>query len=325
MPHAGLLITFATADSAADSVSAWVTTILRELARTQAAGFLWDLVVWIALGALGGMTLAILAGVMFFRLGWYDLRIRFARGLRWTVFFVTTLLAGFFFGLIGLWHGTVRGSERVLTHSQLATDVFPEIANTIADGMAWVQVQATSPGDTNQNEWPAQVAAFRADQWELDAPKFFQQLDRLTEEVITNNLVRLEQSALERAPQLQGGLGEKLLHQTLHGLGRPLITKQASSKLKHWGANQVYYAIREKLIPEAALAGNPETIKRSEISPFLVREGIVPGALNAIRAIARSQQIPLVIIGLLVIFLPPAGFRLAQRRFSKTPPPAGTL
>jgi hypothetical protein len=272
---------------------------------------------------LVGILFAILACVIFSRLGWYDLRIRFARGLRWTAFFLTTVLAGFFFALIGSWHGAIRGSERVLTQSQLGTVVFPEIANTIADGMAWVQVQATSPGATNDTAWPAQLESFRTDQWELDAPQFFRHLDNLTEEVITNSLVRLEQSALERAPQLKGGLGEKLLHQTLHGLGRPLITRQATSKLKRWGANQVYYAIREKLTPEAALAGNPETIKRSEISRFLIREGLVPGILNPIRTVARSQQIPLLIIGLLVIFVPPACFRLAQSRFGKTslPPP----
>ena len=322
MPLAGLPTTFASMDSATpDSVSNWVAGILHELARTQAAGFLWDLVVWTSLGALVGALLAILACVIFSRLGWYDLRIRFARGLRWTVFLLTTVLAGFFFATIGLWQGAVRGSERVLTQSQLNTVIFPEIANTIADGMAWVQVQANSPGGTNDTEWPARLESFRADQWELDASQFFRQLDSLTEEVVTNSLVRLEQSALERAPQLKGGIGEKLLHQTLHGLGRPLITKQATSKLKHWGANQVYYAIREKLTPEAALAGNSETIKRSEISRFLIREGLVPGILNPIRTVARSQQIPLLIIGLLVIFLPPVCFRLAQSRFGKASPP----
>jgi hypothetical protein len=314
---------FAATDPAAatDSATTWVTLILRELARTQATGFILDLVKWTLLGAVLGVILAIIACVFFSRLGWYDLRMRFARGLRWTTFGLTVVLAGFFFGTVGMWQGAVRGSERVLTQSQLTTEVFPEIANALADGMAWVQVQATLTDQTNRTELDAQLEAFRTEQWELHPSRFLQELDTLTEDVITNSLARLEQSTLARTPQLKGGLGEKLLHQLIHGLGRPLITKQATSKLNRWGASQVYYAIREKLTPEAALAGNPETIKRSEISRFLIRDGIVPGIMNPIRTIARSQQIPLLAIGVLVMVLPPTCIRLARKHLTKTPTP----
>lgn len=306
---------------ATENQAGWVATILRELGRSQTSGFLLDLGVWTLLGAALGAALAIIACVIFSRLGWYELRWRFARGVRWTTFTAQVLLATIFFSLVGFWSGAVRGSERVLRHSQLATEVFPEIAAAVADGMAWVQAQATLTDQTNRTELDAHLTAFRAEQWELHAPRFFQELDTLTEDVITNSLARLEQSTLEHAPQLKGGLGEKILHQILHGLGRPLITRETSSRLNRWGANQVYYAIREKLTPEAARAGNPETIKRSEISRFLIREGLVPGILNPIRTVARSQQIPLLIIGLLVIFVPPACFRLARKHFNKTPAP----
>lgn len=322
MTASGLLPLFAATDpTTSDSAATWVVLVLRELTRTQASGFLLELVKWTLLGASAGVLLATLGCFIFSRLGWYDLRARYARGLRWTIFALTIVLAGFFFGTAGLWQGAVRGSERVLTQSQLTTGVFPEIANALADGMAWVQLQATLSGETNRTELDAKLEAFRAGQWELHAPQFLQQLDALTEAVITNSLAKLEQSTLARAPQLKGGLGEKLLHQFLHGLGRPLITKQASSRLQSWGANQVYYALREKLTPEAALAGNPESITRSELSRFLIRDGIGPGILNPIHFIARSQQFPLLGISLLIIVLPPICLRLARNRFNRTPAP----
>jgi hypothetical protein len=123
-------------------------------------------------------------------------------------------------------NGALNGSERVLSNSQLATEVFPWIADTIADGMAWVQIHEATVGNTNTAEIAARLEEFRAGKVELHAAQFLRQLDELKEATITNNIVRLEQSALETAPVLKGGLGEKLLHQFLSGLGRLFVEKK---------------------------------------------------------------------------------------------------
>ena len=324
----GFLATTAT-PLATETQTSWVATILRELGRSQTSGFLLDIGGWTLLGATLGAALALITCIAFSRLGWYDLRWRFARGLRWTTFTAQVLLGAIFFGLAGFWQGAIYGTERVLTQSQLATSVFPEIGNTIADGMAWIQLRATSNRATNDSALTAELEEFRAGKWELHATRFLQELDDFHEATVTNFVAQLEQSALERAPQLKGGLGEQLLHGLLSGLGRRLVEHKLTGELKNYGADRVYKTIRTQLSAEAAKAGAPETISRPEISAFLVRDGIVPGILQPVRFTARAQQLPLLLLGLLVLCAPPICFRLAQKRLAQSnptvPPPPPLL
>src|SRR5262245_55294944 len=175
-----LPILFATADasSAGNAQSSWVVKVLLEFGRSQVTGFVLDALKWTLIGALVGVFLAVLACITFSRLGWYDLQWRFARGLRWSIFTLTVLLSAVLFGLAGVWSGAIAGTERVLLKSQLATDVFPKVGEAIADGMAWVQIRATSGNNTNQ-EVSLRLDEFRAGKWELHAGQFLQQLDDL--------------------------------------------------------------------------------------------------------------------------------------------------
>jgi len=303
----------ATASATAESQADWVALILREFSRSQATGFFLDVAKGAVLGAAVGVVMALLACWFFSRLGWYDLRIRFARGLRWTVFTLVVLLSALFFSVMGFWSGALRGAERVLAHSQLATDAFPKIAEVIADGMAWVQLHAQHPTDTNAIATGMEL--FRQGRRELRAPEFATQLDQLRNDTVSGLVKRLEQIALERTPQLKGGVTEKLLHQFLDGIGRLVVEKKATSELKSWGADRIYLAIRTDLVAEAGKTGDTKTISRSELSAFLVREGIVPGIMKPIRSAARAQQLPLLALALGVLVIPPVCIRLGRSRF----------
>ena len=310
-----VILAAAAASSFGDSAASWASLVVRELGRSQTAGFLLDSVKWTLLGALCGVLFSVAACVVFSRMGWYDLRMRFARGLRWTVFTAIVLLSTVLFAMAGFWTGAMRGSERVLSKSQLSTEVFPKIADVIADGMAWIQVRATLPENAGTNEVSLRLEAFRAGEWEVHASQFRQQLDRFRNDTIEDALAKLEQTALERTPELKGGLSEELWHKFLHGLGRLVAEKKAASQLKSWGADRVYFAIREQLVAEAGRAGDPETISRGEISAFIVQAGIVPGIMKPIRTTARAQQLPLIGIALMVMVVPPVCVRLARSRF----------
>ena len=303
----------AAAPSSANSQSGWVAKVLLEFGRSQMTGFIFDALKWTLLGALVGVILAVLACVIFSRLGWYHLEWRFARGLRWTIFTLTVLLAAVLFSLVGFWSGAIAGTERVLLKSQLATEVFPRVGEVIADGMAWVQIRASSANNTNQE---LKLEEFRAGKWELHAGQFLQQIDELKGDSITNALVWLEQSALENTPQLKGGLGEKILHEILNGLGRVLVEKKVTSELNNYGVDRIYFAVREQLKTEAGKSGDPQTIGRAEISVFLIRDGIVPGILKPVRSTARSQQLPLLCIAVMALIVPPVCIRLARSRFA---------
>jgi hypothetical protein len=249
---------------------------------------------------------------------------RFARGLRWTVFTVTVLLSAVLFAMAGFWSGAMRGSERVLSKSQLATDVFPKIADVIADGMGWIQIRATLPENAGTNEMTLKLDEFRAGKWELHAAQFQQQLDQFRNDSIEYANTRLEQTAHERTPHLKDALSEEMLHKVLHGLGRLLVEKKAASELKSWGADRVYFAIREQLIAEAKKVGDPDTISHREASVFIVQQGIVPGIMKPIRTTARAQQLPLIGIAIMVMVVPPLCVRLARSRFGRGAQPAST-
>jgi hypothetical protein len=101
-----------------------------------------------------------------------------------------------------------------------------------------------------------------------------------------------------------------------------------TGQLKGWGADRVYLAIRDQLTAEASRTGHPETIARQDLSRFLVQEGIVPGIMTPIRSTARSQQLPLIVMAVLIMIGPPLGIRLMKKwlgpagRPEVNPPPA---
>jgi hypothetical protein len=290
-----------------------VALLLREFGRSQVSGFIFDLIKWTILGAAIGAAVAAAACWVFFRLQCFEISWRFARALRWTLFALTTVISAVLFSLAGFWSGAIAGSERVLSRSQLATDVFPKIGDAIADAMAWVQVRPQFSRMTNDVELSSKLEEFRAGKWELHAAQFLQQMASIKQEVITNLVAQVEHSALLRSPKLKGGLGEKLLHQFLDGLGRLAAAKQAASELKGWGADRVYFAVVQELQTAAANHGHPDTIARSEISALLVQKGIVPAIMRPIRSTARAQQLPLVAIAIVAMVLPPLCVRLARR------------
>jgi hypothetical protein len=321
------LLAIAEPSNATPASAGWVTLMLRELGQSQATGFMVEIAKWSLLGAGLGIMVALGACFLFSRLGWYDLNWRFARGLRWLTFATTVMLLAGCGGVIGFWHGAIRGTEKVLTKSQLATEILPPLGDAIADGMAWVQICATSD-TTNNEEIAGKLNAFRAGKWELHATQLLDQLDALQAQAITNVLAKIEASALERAPQFKGGLGEKLLHALLQNLGGQLLEKKIEGSLKQYAGGRIYFTIREQLPRAAVQAGDPNTLARPEISTLIVHDGIVPGLIKPLRSLAHAQQILLAGSALFILIVPPFGVSLARNRLGRsatskvTPPPA---
>ena len=297
----------------------WVTWIIQELGRSQAKEFLFATIEGIVLGALFGAIFAVAAALGFRRLGWYDVPWwRFGRWVRWSAYTLTIVICVLALGAAGFWAGVVSGSEQVLRKSQLGTDLFPRIAEAMADGMAWLQIRARQSKDDTEREVAAKLEEFRAGQWELDAPQFLEHFDDFRETAFKEYVVKLEESALQRAPKLRGSLSEKLLHELLHGLATLLAQKQLGHELEKWGVGRTFRAIREQLVSEAARRGEPNTISRRELSVFIVMEGMVPGILGPIRSFCRAQQLGCLLIAGITVFLPAAALRLA-RRFQRAP------
>ena len=307
--------------SVAGAPTDWLSLAMQELGQSQTSAFLAEAAKWAALGALLGIALAVFACIFFARLGWYDLNWRFARGLRWTIYSLTVLLSALFFGLVGFWHGAIKGGECLLTQSQLAAEVLPQLADAVADGMACVQIYNLS-GLASSADLSLKLEEFRAGKWELNAPQFLEQFDALQPAAVADLGARLEASALEANPQLKGGVGEKKLHALLQGMGRAVAEKKISSELKKYDVDQLYSNLRKQLLREALKTGDPDTLSHAELSAFLLREGLAPGLLKPVRVFARSQQRLLVMVALLGLVLPPLGLRLLRNRLGGSRPSA---
>lgn len=293
--------------------SEWVARVVYEIGRSQIREVHFETVKGAVLGTLAGVALAILAFRLFRRLGWYDSSWRFARALRAGLLTVTMMLAGVFLGNAGFWNGHARAAQSLLAKSQLGVEVLPYIGDLTADALMWLQLRSPALVTMTRQQVSAQLQAFRAGERELDAAAFRGQLDRFEAEAVSEVFAELERYALDRAPEFSGGLAERLIRQILTSFGTALARNAAAPAPQQWGGDRLLTALRADLAAEAAMNGDPDTIRRSELSDLVVREGILPGVLTPIRAYARDQQAAFALLALAIVLIPPVTLRLFHR------------
>jgi hypothetical protein len=305
----------AQAQQTAPTGGGWQLThsLITELARTQTHLFLWATLKGIAVGGIVGLVVGILCLFLANRLGLYRSAWRHERWVRWPFWILTVLLSGSFVAMAGFWQGAIRGSEIVLAESQFGTRLLPELGRLAADGLAATQVWFSDNTHSRSN-LAARLEAFHAGTWELNAPELVTQLGRVKMEMIDEFLPGLEAQALARFPQLQAEPARTLLRRAGAFLTSALIDPTLNDQVRRVGADRFALALRERLVSEAARAGNPETITQQELSRFLVRDGIIPALMAPIRSFCNSQRM-LCLAGFgISIFAPPLVFRLTCGR-----------
>lgn len=305
--------------------------ILNELAASQVQWLLWHSIKWAVIGALLGLLGSLMIIHLFKRLGWYRSGWRHAGWIRWPLWLGTVTLCVLLAGAAGLCRGLARGSEHVLLNSQLATKVFPVVGDALADGFAGFQAYAssTNSGAAIRTNVMAGVESFRSGGWELNVPLLQSQLDRMEAGAISNVVVTLESNLVARTPQLQSGLPNVVLHQSLTFVSKLIVERRIHSELKNRKLDQRYAALRTGLLAEAQKTGAPDTIARAELSAFTVRELVVPGLMVPIRLLLTEQAIFLLLLAALAALLPALAFRFtlgrAKARPSQTSATAATL
>jgi hypothetical protein len=302
-----------------------IRRILEELERSQAMEFLGEVALWTLAGGLAGLFLAAAAFIAFRSLGWYQSQWNHAKWVRPTAGVLSALVCAVLLGLAGFWHGVIRGSERVFTQSQLATDVFPRVGDAFADGVVWLDELITHGTNitSRADQVKARLNSFRAGEWEWDVPGFLRRLDQFQQESVAELTQRIVQNVLEDYPKLKDSLGELILRPTLAAFVRQVALRQVNEQLQKPGG--VVASARERLLAEAARSGNPDTISHRELSQYVVQRGVLPSVLTPLRSIARSQQILMAFLSVSVVVLPALAFRLASDRGATPPAPsAGT-
>lgn len=306
----------AEASGASSGTAPLVRRIVQEMVRTQVPQLLLAALQWTLLGVLLGLAAGVLGILVARALGAYRSGWKYAGWIRWPLWLLTVAACLICAGLWGFWKGVVQGGEQVVRKSQLATEVFPEIGNAVADGVAALQVllaetNATEPSKGNVTN---RVAEFRAGTWEVNAPEFVRQLDRVESTTVSNLVAALEREAVARTPMLRTGLPNQALHQVLSAFGSAVLQKKLDSELKRLGVDTAYHALRDQLVSEAARQGDPHTIGRHEISAFIVNEAIIPAIMKPIRSFAGGQATLMLVLALVCAVVPPLGFTLTCGR-----------
>lgn len=297
--------------------------VVSELGATQAHQFLFISIKWAVLGGLLGLLLAILAIIAFKKFGWYRSGWRFAGWIRWPLWILTVVACVGLVGSAGFFVGVIRGSEHVLLRSQLATKVFPEVGDALADGVAAAQLflAETNAAARSSTNLSARIEAFRSGAWEVNAPEFLRQLDALQSAAVTNIVSEIEQKIVSSSPQLQSGLPNKLVHHSLRLLGTMVVERKINSELHRAKLDDFYHAFRDRFVSEARKQGAPDTIGHRELSGFLVTEAVVPSVMKPIRIFAGGQAKFFLLCAAFGLVLPAGAFRITCGRV-KVPLPA---
>lgn len=278
---------------------------------------------WGAIGAAIGLAVALVFYFGFKLLGWYKCA---TTGGRWAKRIVVVLAAMLVIGLgaiAGAGEGIRRRSEHVITHSQLGRDVLPPVADFFADTCVWLDLAAEQRGVPSDAAMAARVEAFRSGRWDLDVPIFFERLGTLRTETFTAILGKIEELIHREAPALKDGATGRMLHRVIHEFGPGMLDDRFASEMKGRGLEPLRLAIRDRLLAEAARAGDPRKIRFSELSRFLLNQAVVPGMVAPIDSFVRQQQLFLGIVALIVLVLPAIVCRIFRGQ-PATAPVAGS-
>lgn len=299
-----------------ESAREFLSLLAREIGQNEVRSLLLSLVAWSAAGAAVGFALGFTSYRIFRRSGWYGAVSTsghwLQRGTGGLVLAACTVL----FTGIGIWEGTLRGCEKVVTRTRVGTDLLPAVAGVVADGFAWIDLAMDPGAKFSDAAGQVRIDSFRAGTWELDASRFLGRIDALRSETFRQLLDGFDQEVLKRWPALKGGLTERLLRRTTDTLGTMVLEQKLASELRRHRVDHLHAALRTGLIAEAGRHGEPSTITHPELSRFIHREGILPAILVPTRSLARQQQFIYALAALCICFVPPCVARLCRPRVS---------
>lgn len=290
--------------------------VVGDIVKAQGKALLLETTKWTVFGAVGGLVLAIAAFWVLRRIGAYHWKWKHAKWLRGLTLALTLVLCPVLLGTAGFFQGVVRSTDYLLHESQFAREVLPKLGESGADCIAYfhLRIPPVTPADSASSDESAdkELEAFRAGNWELNAAEFLGRVNRVTDKAVNETVSKLKQSALERYPAWKEGMGEKALTWFLDTFGESFLNKRVRQRMDRIGLEDRWRSLVDGLRPEAARAGDPNTISRKELSAYLVREGLIPVIEQPIRALARQQQAAMLILLCLVVIIPAGCFRLAE-------------
>jgi hypothetical protein len=299
--------------------SSLATEIIGELGN-QANVLFVSALKWAALGMGGGLVLAVVAFWLLKRLGAYRWEWRYAGWFRALTCAAMVVICPILGGVAGVAEGVPRGSERVLRRGPLATDLLPAVGAACADVTLVVHVAARTVSAGERVGWRERLGSkwqlprrelerFRKGEEELNVTQFIEQLDRGAAHLSDFTTATLKEEIAARYAGLRGGTGEKLIGFIVPKVMDRLVRRELRDRTEHYGADQFLNVLKA----DAARQGDPQTISYEQLGATFVEHLVVPALLTPIRVTARETEASMLVIGLIVVLLPVAVFRVAER------------
>ncbi len=276
-------------------------TIIEEALKTQIHVVLGLLVLWIAIGLVAGIVLAIAAYKLLGRLGAWRLDWKHGNVLR----VLTAVWLVLAFGLCGAWiggaQGLIFGVERVVRDSQFHDRILIPVGQVAADGFMIVDFNLKNmdpetydvpPPTDEQREF---LQAFQEGHAELNVKEFQERLVTLRDHMMDEVVADLKADLKKRIGLEAGPLAESLLDRLLHGLAQHAWKRESKKKLGP--ILECYHTL-----PDAA--GDDGMISRSALANHLIERGAVPAIMKPTRYAVRGVQIPWA-IGMAGALIPP--------------------
>jgi hypothetical protein len=303
--------------------------ILREVLKSQAhvAGGLFFL--WLVIGIAGGVVLGALSGLALAKSGALRLEWKHANWMRVLAALWLIGTFGFLGGSMGGCEGTLRGTEKVVRESQVRTEGLRRAGEYVSASMVYLDFAIRGHEERKDvalrpEEW-ASVEAFSQGKAEFDVRTFRARLDRTESEMISK-LVSTAKSQLQANLKIaRGGIAESMLDAALPLLARYGLRKAVVDKLEEQGVKEGVENLFGAMDAAARAGGTPDGASCAEMTEQIADRCLVPLLLWPARSLARGQQLTSLILMVVALAIPIAGFaigRQVERRNAKPLPTA---
>lgn len=274
-------------------------TIAEEIMKAQIGVVLGWLILWTAIGLIGGVVLGFVVCVLLGRMGAWKLDWQYGRILR-VLNIVWLVLA---FGACGAWigksQGVLIGVDGVVKHSQFHDEILMPVGEVTADGMMIMDLSLKNidretyeltPLTEEQN---GLVQAFQEGRVKLNVKEFQQRVVMIRDHIVDDVVAELEVELKESTDLELEGLPASLRDRLLQGMVQHAFGREAEKRL---GPILDCY----RTLPEAADDGG--MVSRTALAAHIVDRGAVPVIMQPTQRYVRGTQISGVVawVGLLI-------------------------
>lgn len=214
--------------------------------------------------------------------------------------------------LIGALEGARRGADKVMTESDLADQLFPQIGNAGADLMATLHLQAPAyienETDPAFDERAAEnLEAFQKGKWELNIPEFKDRVSKAGDKMVADAIVAIKINAKKDYPMLRGGTGAKVLDWMMDKFGDAFVRNMGESQAKRHGVLKPSQALYNGLDALAQKSGVPDTVGHAELSSYVTDTIIIRPVLGVVQSMLRSHQMFLLFLSVAILLVATVG------------------